>query len=100
MNRTELKLGSAVALERSITPDDPTKMPPTLVFDGRVLLPSDPPGALTFDGTSHGGFFSTGVVGAGAPAGGKVKFKVTAPAGKYHYICLIHPEMTGTVTVK
>jgi plastocyanin len=87
-------------VENQIAPD-PSTTPPSLVFDGRALLPSDPPGGpLVFDGASHGGFFSTGVLGAGTPTGGSVKFKVTAPAGTYHYICLIHPEMNGTITVK
>ena len=86
-------------VQNQIAPD-PSTTPPNLVFDGRVLLPSDPPNApLTFDGTSHGGFFSTGVVGAGTPAGGSVKFTITKP-GSYTYFCLIHPEMTGTITVQ
>jgi plastocyanin len=88
-------------VQNQIAPDLSTT-PPTLVFDGRVLLPSDPPAGtapLTFDGTSHGGFFSTGVVGAGTPAGGAVKFTITKP-GSYDYICLIHPEMSGKITVQ
>ena len=87
-------------VKNQIAPD-PSTTPPTMVFDGRALLPSDPPSGapLSFDGTSHGGFFSTGAVGAGTPAGGSVKFAITKP-GTYTYICLIHPEMTGTITVK
>jgi plastocyanin len=89
-------------LQNQIVPDMSTN-PPTVVFDGRALLPSDPPPGgkkpMSFDGASHGGFFSTGVLGAGTSKAGSMQFKITK-AGQYHYICLIHPEMSGTITVK
>lgn len=78
---------------------------PTGVFlDGRVALPSTPPatpgGPLPpFDGVSHGGFFNTGVLGAGSSKSKSVTFTITK-SGTYPFICLIHPEMTGTITVK
>jgi plastocyanin len=88
--------------ENQVAPDLSTT-PPTLVFDGRALLPSDPPAGgkkpAVFDGVSHGGFFSTGVLGAGASKAPSVTFKITK-AGTYKYICLIHPEMAGTITDK
>jgi plastocyanin len=72
---------------------------PTIVMDARVLLPSDPPPLLPFDGATHGGFFSTGVVGGGSPNPKPVTFRISKP-GTYTYICLIHPDMEGRITVR
>ena len=53
--------------------------------------------------TNHGdGFANTGVLDndpstATIPSSGKIQFN--AP-GTYHYICLIHPFMHGTIIVK
>ena len=76
-------------------------------FNGPVpsptaLYPSSPPGTpLTLNPTSHGnGFANTGALDEDAstplPPGAKITF--TAP-GTYHFVCLIHPFMRGTVVV-
>jgi hypothetical protein len=63
--------------------------------------PSGPPGPPkvtdggSFDGT---GFRSTGLVLSFPPS--LLGYKLTfAKAGTYGYVCLIHPGMTGSVTV-
>jgi plastocyanin len=66
-----------------------------------ALYPSDP-GTITLNATSHGnGFANTGVLdrdrGTPNPPSNKIKF--TQP-GTYHFICLIHPFMHGTIVVK
>jgi len=78
---------------------------------GRVLLnplgslPSDPPpGPVPYDGHNHGnGYINSGVLqpqGAPAAAGPK-SFSVTfTKAGVYHYECVIHANMDGTVVVR
>jgi plastocyanin len=74
--------------------------PPSLVFDARVVYPSDPPPFRPYAATSHGnGFFSTGVLGKGAPGGSSSTISFSAP-GAYRYMCLIHPEMVGTINVQ
>ena len=92
----------AEVVQSQITPVPNPAGPPTLVFDGRALLPSDPPSGKTpavFDGAAHGGFFSTGVLGARSSKTRAVRFRITKP-GAYDYICLIHPDMHGRITVK
>jgi plastocyanin len=71
------------------------------VFPGNALNPSDPPGTITLNPTSHGnGFANVGGLDRDPttplPASGTIKF--TAP-GTYHFICLVHPFMHGTVVV-
>jgi plastocyanin len=66
-----------------------------------ALYPSGPPGTISLDQTSHGnGFANTGGLdrdsGTPLPASGQITF--TQP-GTYHFICLIHPFMHGTVVV-
>ncbi len=66
------------------------------------LYPSDPPGSITLNQSSHGnGFANTGAMdqdrSTPLPTSGTIKF--TQP-GTYHFICLIHPFMHGTVIVK
>ena len=64
--------------------------------------PSDP-GQATESPTAHGdGFANTGFLDRDPstktiPASGKVLFSTP---GTYHYICLIHPFMHGTIVVK
>ena len=67
------------------------------------LYPSDVPGPapITLSSTSHGnGFANIGALDRDSttplPASGKIMF--TTP-GTYHYICLIHPFMHGTIIV-
>jgi plastocyanin len=84
-----------------ITPVPGAGGPPTLVFDPRALLPSDPPGPLpAYTGQNHGnGFLSTGALGKGLPGGTKASITFANP-GTYGFICLIHPEMHGTIVVQ
>jgi plastocyanin len=86
---------------KQITPVPGAGGPPTLVFDPRALLPSDPPGPLPpYTGQNHGdGFLSTGALGKGLPGGTKASITFANP-GTYGFICLIHPEMHGTVVVQ
>jgi len=68
-------------------------------------LASDPPGGpVTYDGHNHGnGYLNSGVLhpqGAPAAAGPK-SFSVTfTRAGVYHYECVVHANMDGTVVVR
>jgi plastocyanin len=68
----------------------------------QVWYPSDPPGTITLAGSrTHGnGFVNTGVLDSDPatpqPSSGKIKF---TKAGTYHYICLIHTFMKGTIVV-
>ena len=71
---------------------------PTAVF------PSDPPvQPITLTPTSHGnGFANTGALDTDAaskqvPSSSQIDF--TTP-GTYHFVCLIHPFMQGTIVVK
>lgn len=84
-----------------IAPLPDSGVPPMLGLDGRAVYPSDAP-LPPYDGTNHGdGWFNTGVLDGDAksplPQSAKVTF---AKAGTYKYICIIHPEMKGQVTVK
>lgn len=91
-------------------PDSAPGGPPTLVASSSVFLQSDavlPP----YDGTNHGnGFWNTGTLSSAPhlvagilPSGpGRFPTKQTitfSKPGTYHYICLIHPEMHGTIEV-
>ncbi|MDQ2895056.1 MAG: hypothetical protein M3Y09_05340 [Actinomycetota bacterium] len=75
--------------------------PPAL--PAQEVFPSDPTQPVLETPTNHGdGFANTGVLDndpstATIPSSGKIQFN--AP-GTYHYICLIHPFMTGTIVVK
>jgi plastocyanin len=67
-----------------------------------ALYPSDPPGSITLNQSSHGnGFANTGAMdqdrSTPLPTSGTIKF--TQP-GTYHFVCLIHPFMHGTVVVR
>ena len=67
-----------------------------------ALYPSDPPGQIVLNQTSHGnGFASTGVLDRDPttpqPVANTIKF---TQAGTYHFICLIHEFMRGTIVVK
>jgi len=68
-------------------------------------LPSEPPGApVQYDGRNHGnGYLNSGTLqpqGAPAAAGPK-SFAVTfTKAGTYHYECVVHQNMDGTIVVR
>jgi plastocyanin len=72
-------------------------------FPAQGVYPSDPPGTITESLTSHGdGFANTGVLDrnpgtAQILPSSQIKF---TQAGTYHFICLIHPLMHGTIVVK
>lgn len=75
-----------------------------VLLDPLGALPSDPPGApVQYDGTNHGnGYLSSGVLQPkGAPkAAGPESFAVTfTKPGTFHYECVVHPHMDGTVVV-
>lgn len=82
--------------------------PPKLLSDPATtaiaLFPSSPPGVSIDEApAAHGnGFANTGALDTvkatvTIPSSGKITF--TAP-GTYHFMCLIHPQMQGTVIVK
>jgi plastocyanin len=83
---------------------DMSSTPPALVIDPRAGYPSENPaaGVPTHTGPTHhgNGFLNSGVLdvdsGTPLPASTKVIFRVP---GKYKFICLIHPFMTGEATV-
>lgn len=81
-------------------PGTGTAGPPVLQFDPRQAYPSGVEEVLTVDNAQHGdGFVNTGVLGGGRdglPTSKKVVF--TKP-GTFGYLCLIHPDMQGKVTV-
>lgn len=68
-------------------------------------LPSDPPaGPVAYDGRNHGdGYLNSGILQPqGAPrAAGPKSFSVTfTKAGVYHYECVVHAGMDGTIVVR
>lgn len=68
-------------------------------------LPSDPPApAAQYDGSNHGnGYLNSGILQPqGSPASlGPKSFAVTfTKAGVYHYECVVHANMDGTVVVR
>ncbi len=75
---------------------------PTGLIDPRGAYPSSVPMPISLSPASHGnGFANTGALdrdtGTPTPASAQITF--TEP-GTYHYICLIHPFMHGTVIVR
>ena len=65
--------------------------PPPSTVEPPPDAPPPPVDGGTWDGT---GFFSSGFM-----FGGDFTLAITTP-GTYDYVCLIHPEMEGTVTVE
>jgi plastocyanin len=72
-------------------------------FPAQGVYPSDPTQPVTESPTSHGdGFANVGAldnnpVTKQIPSSGKIDFTT---AGTYHFVCLIHPLMQGTIVVK
>lgn len=91
------------AIERTL--DEPQPVPggpPALMFNPLAVYPSEPPGApLIYTGTNHGnGFLNSGMLDTDphTPNPSSVRIRFTKP-GTYHFECVIHPDMDGTVTV-
>jgi plastocyanin len=71
-------------------------------FPAQGVYSSDPPGKITESLTAHGdGFANVGALDnnpkSPLASSGKITF---TQAGTYHFICLIHPNMRGTIIVK
>jgi plastocyanin len=78
--------------------------PASLNLGSEGVYPSDPPpaGVPSLTPTSHGiGFLNSGILSdTGVVAGLPRTFTIAFPvAGTYQYYCIVHPEMTGTITV-
>jgi plastocyanin len=73
------------------------------VISPTAVFPSDPVQPITLTPTSHGnGFANTGALDTDAaskqvPSSSQIDF--TTP-GTYRFVCLIHPQMEGTIVVK
>ena len=92
-------------------PEYTTKIENTFITPGRVpllnplgALPSDPPGPpLVYDGSNHGnGFAGSGLLteaGTNRPGGIHVFNVKFTKAGTYHFECVIHQHMDGTIKV-
>ncbi|HZQ15273.1 MAG TPA: hypothetical protein VFA82_00740 [Gaiellaceae bacterium] len=69
-------------------------------------FPSEPPAApgapVTFDGSNHGnGYVNSGLVNPYSVKATPHLFRVTfTKAGVYHFECVIHPNMDGTIVVQ
>ena len=83
----------------------PQGTPPVLVFNPLGLFASEPPGSpvpVAYDGANHGnGYLNSGLLsprGAPGPGGSAIRITFSKP-GVYHYECVIHSGMDGTVVV-
>jgi plastocyanin len=77
--------------------------PHTVTFSSPFAGPEDPkalmPGGVKSGGQYSGGFSHSGFIGP-APFFPGAEFSLTfTKAGSYPYVCVIHPGMTGSVTV-
>jgi plastocyanin len=84
-----------------VQPDPANPNGPPTVFNPIIAFPSDLPPLPAYDGKNHGnGFISTGGLDRDAatpnPGVSQITFK---KPGTYNYICLIHPEMKGSIVV-
>lgn len=88
------------AIEQGFTQVIPSPSgPPTILLNPLGAYPSDPPPLPAFTGTNHGnGFLNSGVLGGIAPGGTTTSIKFATP-GTYHYECVIHQGMDGTIVV-
>jgi plastocyanin len=89
-----------MAIEKTFTTVHPNPMgPPTILLNPLAAYPSDPPPAPTFTGANHGnGFENLGILAFGGPNPSSAKVTFAKP-GVFHYECVIHPGMDGTITV-
>ena len=86
-----------------ITPVPSATGPPTLVINPLAAFPSDPPPTLPpYTGSNHGnGFLNSGILD-NDPATPQLPSSATvtfAAPGTYHFECVIHANMDGTVVV-
>lgn len=85
-----------------ITPVPNPSGPPTLQFNPVAFYPSDPPPGLPpYNGRNHGnGFENSGAMDSNShtPFPSEVRIKFTK-AGTFHYECVIHAHMDGTIVV-
>ena len=65
------------------------------------LTPATRRPALPADGANHGnGFVNTGIIDGDSASPQPTSAQVTfSKAGTYNYICLIHPDMKGSIVV-
>jgi plastocyanin len=81
------------------TPQPNAAGPPTLLVNPLAAYPSDPLPLPAYTGSNHGnGFEGAGILSLGGPLPSNVKITFTKP-GVYHFECVIHANMDGTVTV-
>jgi plastocyanin len=88
------------AIEETFTSPSPNPAgPPTILVNPLGAYPTDPPPLPAYSGTNHGnGFEGSGILAAGGPLPSSVKITFTKP-GLYHFECVIHKNMDGTITV-
>lgn len=74
----------------------------SLVIDPRGIYPSDVPMPISLSKTSHGnGFANTGALDRDPATKPQASAQITfTQPGTYHYVCLIHSFMHGTIVVK
>ena len=86
-----------------ITPMPNTTGPPTLLINPLAAFPSDrPPTIPPYTGSNHGnGFLNAAGILDNDPATPQPNSATVtfAKPGTYHYECVIHPNMDGTVVV-
>jgi|tagenome__1003787_1003787.scaffolds.fasta_scaffold20870753_1 plastocyanin len=89
-------------LERNFIGPVPGASPGTLGLNPRGVYASDPPPSLpAYDGANHGdGFLNSGLIDndPASPFPGAVTITFSKP-GTYHYECVIHEHMDGTIKV-
>jgi plastocyanin len=85
-----------------ITPVPNPTGPPTLAINPLAAFPSDPPPTLPpYTGTNHGNaFLNTGILDNDPVTQPPNSATLTFPTpGTYHFECVVHPNMDGTVVV-
>lgn len=90
-------------IERTLIEPQPAgNGPPALQFNPLGAYPSEPPGTpLTYTGTNHGnGFLNSGLLDTDPHTPNPVSVRITfTKPGTFHFECVIHPHMDGTISV-